>query len=383
MVLPSLVLLAPLLGPAAQEGPLAPDGERGLGESATQDEILRPFRQPDAADEAFLVGLAELEVELGTFTALLADLYEKRGLLVVVEPRVEDRLARFHELLGALLLAPQAHLAAGKEHREPWARAFLDARLRVRARVLAGWERDAAEVRKALALLRATTDGWVNLSQAEAQLVAARADLAAALLRARVKDLAALRERGPTEVLDAEVEELLVLAAATGERSAAFPYAVEARARGMYSLLFTARLRSDAAQWLTWRDALDARAARARADVRRLRPDTEEGRDAPRELARATKTSRRRQAHARALEGLADDPFDEELAHAAARMAEFTPGMHVAVDYYDRFLAMRGIRAHDDRNWRRRQLTDEEQHALFQVQEYERGRLGGELPEPE
>ena len=70
------------------------------------------------------------------------------------------------------------------------------------------------------------------------------------------------------------------------------------------------------------------------------------------------------------LAGGSPVPFDAELTYAAGYMAEFVGGRIVSVDYYDRFLCLRGMRSHDDRNWRKRELTDEEKHALFQVQQF-------------
>ena len=62
--------------------------------------------------------------------------------------------------------------------------------------------------------MRGNENGWVRMVETDAQLVAARVDLAAALLRARAKDLAALREvRRTTEVSSEDVDRVLEIVA--------------------------------------------------------------------------------------------------------------------------------------------------------------------------
>ena len=89
---------------------------------------------------------------------------------------------------------------------------FFDTRLRARAHVLEGWSYDVLQFRRGIALLRANTDGFVGMAENELQIVAGRVDLAAARLRARVKDLAALREQGTENEVSKEDVERLVCA---------------------------------------------------------------------------------------------------------------------------------------------------------------------------
>ncbi len=372
------LLLASLLtgsSAVAQVPVPAPDGERGLGAESSLQDILRPFRQPTDEDQAYWQSLTDLEGRIGRVVVQLERNYAERGLFEVLEER-KATLQELHRELERFLPAPGPRIAS-KAHGAAWAELFLDTRARVRARVLDGWREDAQELRQALTLLRANDDGWVRHTEPEAQLVAARADLAAALLRARLRDLEALREEGiATEVSASEVEELIEIARSSAKDADAADELQrrvldrEAREDAMAGLLFTARLRTDAADLLAWREKASARAAYLRQDVRLWRPDTEEGKDAPANVRSRKKTDRRRAAFQFALEGLANDPFDAELTYAAGYMAEFVGGRIVSVDYYDRFLCLRGMRSHDDRNWRKRELTDEEKHALFQVQQF-------------
>lgn len=103
-------------------------------------------------------------------------------------------------------------------------------------------------------------------------------------------------------------------------------------------------------------------------------PDTPEGAKAPRDIARQRKTPRRREAFARASLGLTRSPFDEELAYAAGILGEFASELDITVDYFDRYLALRGLRSNDDRNWRGKELSAEEKYALAVVQNYARAR---------
>ena len=107
--------------------------------------------------------------------------------------------------------------------------------------------------------------------------------------------------------------------------------------------------------------------------MRVWQPQTPEGKEAPREISRIKKTTRRRQAFRRATQGLHHDPLDDELAYAAALMARYVSGTLEALDYYDRFLALRGIRVHDSRTWGRyRKLTEREEEAVTFIQQAER-----------
>ena len=70
----------------------------------------------------------------------------------------------------------------------------------------------------------------------------------------------------------------------------------------------------------------------------------------------------------RALEGLSFDPLDAELCFVAAHGSDFVWGDIQSRPLYDRYLALRGIRAHDDRTIRGRELTERELEALLVVQ---------------
>ncbi len=380
----AILCLASGRGAPEEQHPLAPDGRRGLGSQTPLQDLRGLVQSRKTEDEAFLAGLRELESELAALAGSAEVLYHRRGHFDALSWRDRPDLAHLHELLRALLVDPQPILAERDARARAAARILLDTRLRIRSEVLAGWEAEAATVAGGLLVLRAESDGWVRLTQEEASSLAARVDLSAADLRSRIFDLRALREElsAASEVPEHEVERLLALFELPGrERSESLARVLAggdesaARARG---LLFSTRLRISAASWYLWREEEDRRAEEALREVLVLRPDTPEGEQAGPEVANLSKTARRRAAMERALGGLLHDPLDPGLAYSAAITAELVRGRLEATSLFDRYLALRGIRPDDDRNWRHRRLTPEEDHALFYVQQSR----GGELVAP-
>jgi hypothetical protein len=377
-LLSALVLAAaPLQGPTTWEPGPAPDGQPGLEQRGRLQDLLGLMRSRRKEDEALLAEIGGLEAALSILAESTAGLYRARGLFQVLDPRVPSGLAAFHRRWREFQADPEAFLALPEAKGRLWAKILCDVRVGMRCEVLEGWEADAREVRAGLALLRANADEWARLDESTGAVVARRVDLAAALLRARIKDLSALRETPgtPSEVDEAQVGRILAaLALEQPERgrSLAREFAlIEGRAAAMADVLFLTRLWAAAQSRIRWREELDRRAREARAQALVLSPDTPEGRDAPREIRLHKKTTRRREAFARAVEALALDPFDERLAYLAGLQAEYVRGSYDFVDYYDRFLALRGIRVHNDRTWRKRELDADEKHALAQIQEFE------------
>jgi hypothetical protein len=366
-------LRAAPVGPLAAEAPVraqAPDGERGLGADARLATLLALFRQPTDEDEAFLRGLRELLRSVEILARTTEGLYRGRRAFDLLEGRQSPDLATLHASFRAFLVDPAPALATGDARARAFARLLLDARFRARASVLEDWRRDAEEVRRGLALLHAETDGFVRLRESEGRTIARRVDLAAALLRARFKDLEALRESqgSASEVHAEDVERLLALAREGGSLAPVLAQADE-RVQRLRSVLFTTRLVRAVQAELDWRAEADRGARQAADDAFLWLPDTREGSEAPPEIARFKKTTRRREGYLRAQECLSKDPFDDRVAYAAAVAARAIAGTVQALDFYDRFLALRGIREYDDRTWRLKGLTDEEGEAIVFLQQ--------------
>jgi len=377
-------LASPQLLPAV-EPPRAPDGRRGLGSSSELSELLALFRKPRSEDREFLHELTELEGRVRVLVSTTAGLYRDRGLFDLVPRGEEKTLARLHRLHGEVVDEPGSHLARVGRKGGIWAALMLDPRIWMRIEVLQGWERDARDLRLGLGVLRGVTDGWVRLDAAAARTIAKRVDLAAALLRARLFDLSALKETAAeeSEVEDEDRERFLSFLAIEDAKQrdhllSAELEALSRRVAAMRSVLFTHRLELQVAELVHERNEGRRRLEELRPEVRLWQPQTPEGKKAPSDIRRIKKTARRREAYRLALQGLRYDPLDEEMAYTAGLMAQFVAGTYESLSYFDRFLALRSIRSYDDRNWRKRKLTEQESTALFQIQQFE----SEEFPRP-
>jgi hypothetical protein len=362
-------------GVAAEE--LAPDGRRGLGSETPHARLRELFRQPDEEDQRFLAELLELPDVLGVLVETTEGLYRSRGWFALLAPRAEPDLAALHASFAELALQPEATLRTQGEASRALAETLLDTRFRMRRRLLEGWEDDVRDLEGGLSLLRSETDGWSRLGDEEASAVARRVDLAASLLRARVKDLEALREPpgSASEAGSEEVHALLaILAEPDGvERLRLLAEAREsaaARVERMAELCFTPRFLREHADLVRWREERTAAARELRAEAELWDPEgDQEG--VPAEIQRLRKTERRRGAMVRALSGLTFDPLDGELTWIGARMARIVGGSLQALSLYDRFLALAGIRIHDGRTWRSGAVSAREEEAILYLQEYE------------
>ena len=87
-------------------------------------------------------------------------------------------------------------------------------------------------------------------------------------------------------------------------------------------------------------------------------PDEPEGQAAPADVQELSKSDRMRHAQFSGLRGLVFDPLDEDLTWAVAMGLDFVWGVIESRPYFDRFLALRGIRSHDHRTIRDRTLTE-------------------------
>jgi len=377
LALPPVLAQDVLILPAAATEGVAPDGRRGLLGEPDLKEVLGLFRRPDDADELFLTRLQALENEVRVLAATTRGVYLERDYFDLLGVGEATTLEALHDAFQNWAGNPEAVLRRRDRSSSAFAVMFFDARLRARMEILAGWEQDGAEIRAGLAVLRGNTDGFVRSSEAEARHIAARLDLAAALLRARFKDLEALREApgSAAQVKQSDVQAYLAIPdlADPGERKRALGLAATAQAREvsrLRSLLFTTELRGSAARWIAWRGERDALAAELTARARLLLPGRLARLDIPADIARMTATKRRREAWRVAKSGLVEDPFGQELAYIAAVAARDVGGSTEAVQFYDRFLALRGQRTHDDRNRRGRTLTAEENEAIAFIQDY-------------
>jgi hypothetical protein len=373
MLAAAIALCLAAAAPPRADHPLAPDGQRGLGAETKVGDLLSLLRSNRAEDERFLAQLFALKSDLRVLAGAVSARYRELGLYDALDRKAEPSLDALHARLAELEADPLAALAASGRAARAFARMEVDPRFHARARVLAAFEREARELSAGLAVLRGATDGFVVLNEEEAHAIAARADLAASWLRAAKNDLNALQP-SDDRALD-EAAAALVRSATSSEgegvRRAAVASAIErshAAADAISAQLFTVRLEAKSAQLFEWRARALDRAAPLRSEALEFLPDTPEGHAARDEVRALAKHERVRFALGRAREGLAHDPLDDTLAWATAHAADFLYGLEESRPFYDRFLALRGIRAHDHRTMQGRDLDEREKEALDAVQ---------------
>ena len=372
----SLCLASLTLLESAAEPPTAPDGQRGLGAQPSDADLRELFGAREGPAAEWLAGLRALGPELELRLAELRTEYQERGWDVLLPParRGEFELAELHDAFRQAAPSPEALLDRGDDRARALGEMLLDERFRARAAVLAGWEQHALDLRRGLAVLGATTEGFVVLSDEERAHLGPRLDLAAGFLRAFGNDLAVLAYPPPggaparvaRGVIGVAARELL--AASPEDRHARLATA-ELAAERMTSLLFSSRLaaRPEVVRARARLDAALLRAEALRDSALEYLPDTPEGEAARPEIAALRKHERLRYAGAAGLAGLSFDPLDEICAFAAGSSEDFAWGPRRARAPYDRYLALRGIRSHDHRTLKGRKLTAWEQQALAGV----------------
>lgn len=374
----ALTLCLTSASPSSDTTLLAPDGQRGLGAHTELPTLLSLVRSTRDADREFFNSLRALSTEVRILVASTAERYRQRGYFTLLIATTSSDIDALHRAVRTLEVDPLPRLASKDPGAKALAGMLLDPRFKARANVLEGWAFELRELDHGLDVLRAATDGFVVLSQAEASNIAARVDLSASLLRAMRNDLQALSpsaSQAAEDTMRAEaVKELARVASAPegeGVRRVAVARMLEqtrAEAARIESVLFTPRLAHQAAELLEWRTRIFQESQPRRADALLWLPDTAEGRAAPAEIASAPRTERFRRGAAVARAGLVIDPLDEDLAWVAAHGTDFHWGIPESRPFYDRFLALRGIRSHDHRTHQDRELNAREREALDAVQ---------------
>jgi hypothetical protein len=375
----TLGVIAPKgVGDQKADRPLAPDGQPGLGDEGSLRELIESVRATRDEGRQFVGQLLGLASEVRLLETAAAESYRAAGYFDLVA--ADANAEAIEEALHAAQLDPVRALKGAGERQRTFAVALLDARLRARLELAKGAELDANEVSRGLAVLRGADEGFVQLTEEEAQGIARRIDLAASRLRARRSDFLALRGRAgpsgrPTSDARESPEVVALLAAAADPdsaraRAALTPLLESAQRRVdlMWSALAFTRLAQATAETLAWRERSLAEAARLRTEALTYLPESEQGRAAPMEIASMRKHERVRYSGFRAREGLAQDPLDDVLAYLAGHAADFQWGSIESRPLFDRFLVLRGIRHYDSRTLQQRKLDAWEEEALIVVQ---------------
>jgi len=369
----ALALLAlSTLALARQDGAVAPDGRRGFGSRAKISEVLATVRS--TRDRTLLTELDNLPSELSVLVAGALERCRERGYLALLDPAREPSLAEVGRELDSALSDPLAAFSSAGRPAELRAEIASDLRLRLRRRVTSSLELELSELRRALAVLRGAAEGFVLLTQDEAMNIASRVDLAASFLRAMRNDLRALRQGGDEAEIARCAQSLTALARASeGEhvRRAGLARELELLASvesAMECSTFTLRLRKSCLELLDWRTRLFEESVPLRDEALLWLPDSEVAQLAPRDVQRLSRSERMRGARLRAQQALALDPLDPDAVWTLAHSTDFLCGLVESRPWYDRFLAVRGIRSHDHRTYAERKLDVREREALDSVQ---------------
>jgi hypothetical protein len=364
----------------------APDGERGFGPGRTVRDLARLLRSPAEEDRGFVASLYELEDELRVLLAMATEHYKASGyfdlLLIAKREKLpstgtQEAARTPLEELGDAFRARATHASAALEKGGPaadlLARLLVDTRFRVRAQVIEGLEFEIADLRAGLAVLFAELDGFTGLKDGEADAIASRVDLSASRLRAAKLDLEVLREDGAdgrvVETWGKDLEALfeLIRTDDVERRSRELPEMLaklEERESNMSSALFTTRLETNLADEIEKRQK-DVGAAqellpRVRALVLGEKSDPK--------IKALSKNQRYTEAARDATAGLALDPLAEELNFLQGEISDFLQGSLESRRFFDRYLALRGIRVHDYRTYQGKSLSREERRAIDVVQ---------------
>ena len=388
--------LAAAVSPAQQDAPrsvewgVAPDGEKGFGPERTMRDLERLLRSSAEEDRGHKEALYGIEQDIRVLLAMASDRCEELGYfgLLDVARQEEERETR----AGEEWLTPLERLDAAFRERtarastefreggptaELFARLLVDSRFRTRSLVIEGLEFEMLDLRAGMAVLQAHLDGFANRRDGEGDAIARRVDLAASRLRAAKLDLEALREERndatATEAWGKDLEILLALARSNDpERiDRELPPVLERldqREASMAAALFTTRLDAKLGSEIDRRALAITTAGDLLAKIRPYFPGTPEAEKADPEIKSLSKSQRYAYASRAVVEALSYDPLNEELNWFGGESSDFLWGSIESRRWFDRYLALRGIRVHDHRTYKDRTLTREEKRAIDAVQ---------------
>ena len=214
-----------------------------------------------------------------------------------------------------------------------------------------------------------------SLSNDEALAIAQRVDRSAALLRAMILDMDLLgaSDFAGEPATSVSVDELVEAARESdqGERKrklSALLGPAQAVITRMAGSLKGARLRAALSADLALREAALERASQHITELDRLVPGRLPDEEVPAEVLAMSKQDRHRVALRHAQAGLVEDPFSPELSFYMALSTDWLVDRLRSRPWFDRYLALNGVRAHDHRTYQGKVLSPDLQIALDAVQ---------------
>jgi len=359
---------------SSDDHPLAPDGRRGFGDESTIQEVVKLLHSSGDEDQEFLARLLGLESEVAVRVIRTRISYEELGYFGLLPRTSEQELDLLHEAFFDQIDQARVTLEEFGEYPSDMARVWPDVSFVLRAELMSTLERDLQELRGGRLFLLAHRDGFADVSTSEAQIITSRMDLAAARIRALIFDFDLLAKSDSWLQNAREVEKelgALALITTAEERMAEFGR-IEARLKqnlqAARSVLFTTRLEAEIEQREFARDWSMVEAEKYRVELVPWLPDTTEGRKAPKDVRGLPDHKRYVTVLRQALTGLSIDPLNAELCYYAGLASDFLYGEGEAVQWYDRYLAIRGMRAHETSTTTGKVLSEKERKAYDVVQ---------------
>jgi len=374
----ALLLLLVFAGVSSAQGerPQAPDGRPALVGRGSAHDLGRVLVRPKTAEERQLVeDLLGLEAALELRLSLAARRLRARRCMGLVRDSATGTLTEQVARFDTLSSRSATELAVGDDRARSLAVCLLDPAFGVRHAALKGVDREVLEISAGLAILQASQAGFVSLSDEEASNIARRVDRSAALLRTLTSDLDLLEAStfSGEPIQDGAVD-ALIEAARTPRLDVRARLLgklldpIQDQVRRMAKSLSCPRLRVVLSAELALRDVALIKAAGRVEELDRLVPGRIPEELVPAEIRKMSKQDRHSLALRHAQEGLVEDPFSPELTFYAAVATDWVTDAMRSRPWFDRYLALRGIRAHDHRTYQGRKLEPDEQRALDVVQ---------------
>ena len=372
----ALCLILIGVSPAQEDLPRAPDGRPALSGRGNAHELGRVLVRPRTPEEKQLVGdLFGLGAAVELRLALAARKLRQRGCMGLAKEPVAGTLTEQIARFDMLVPRTATELAVGDERARSLGICLLDPAFGVRHAALSGVDRELLELRSGLSILQASQIGFVLLGQDEAVEIARRVDRSAALLRTLISDLDLLEASDfAGEPISDKALDALISAARTPELDVrqrllagilAPPKNMVMRMAGSLS---GTRLRVALSADLAARAAAVKKARGRIEELDRLVPGRIPEELVPAEIRKMSKQDRHELALRHAIEGLAEDPFSPELTFYAGLATDWIADPTISRPWFDRYLALHGIRAHDHRTYQGQKLEPDAQTALDEVQ---------------
>ncbi len=369
-------LVSPSRAQVDEEVPLAPDGRPGFGTEGTARQVGEKFRSPSAQESAFLKSLMDLPGEILVIREMARRTYLQRGYFKILDSRTAAELRDLYAGFDGLLSTAQEVFGKGGARAKVLASMMTDLRFQLRADLLRIYEEEGPELRKGLGILAGSQNGFYDLKDGEVREITKRVDLSAARLRAVRSDLDALRERGdalaPGEADPAWGAELLSLRGISDsdERGVALRETqkkINARMRRLESMLFTPRLEPKVRQDIDRRRALQDQAELHLERVKTFLFVPPFDQNPTKALLDMARGERHRFAMSEGLRGLDADPMHAELCYWTGKAAWEFLDARQSRQWFDRYLALVGIRSDEQSTLKDRELSAHEKDALEKV----------------